>query len=58
MNPITALMLSQATEQDRRREIERRRHRFVEPEPLGRNDEDQESWLLRIPLVRLAASRA
>ena len=57
MNPITALMLSHAIEDDRRREMARRPHRFVEPESTHRTDEHRRRWLLRIPLLRLAASK-
>lgn len=57
MNPITALMLSRAIEAERRREIESRSRRFVEPEltdRAGRADHARR-WL-RLP--RVAVSRA
>jgi hypothetical protein len=38
MNSTTMLMLSRALESERRREIERRPHRFVEPEPRQQSD--------------------
>ena len=57
MKPITALMLSHAIEDDRRREMERRSHRFVQPKPMNRRGEPRRSWMLRIPILRLAASK-
>ncbi len=53
MHPITALMLSQSIEQERRLELERRRRRLFEAEPMRPNDRRRLSWLTRIP--RLAA---
>ena len=53
MHPITALMLSQSIEQERRLEIERRRRRLIEAEPMRPNDRRKLSGLFRIP--RLAA---
>jgi hypothetical protein len=57
MNPITVLMLSETVEAERRREIERRRHRFVEPEPIG--DEPRgRSWRLHLPRLNPVNSKA
>lgn len=49
MHPITALMLTQSMEQERRLEIERRRRRLIEAEPMRPNDRRKLSGLFRIP---------
>jgi hypothetical protein len=58
MNSVTALMLSRAIEQDRRREIERRPHRLMTAEPMGRSSAGRRSWTFRLPRPGLAGSRA
>lgn len=55
MHPITALMLSQQTEDERRRVIEQRRRHHIEPE-LGSPSERRASWIERIRLPRLGLS--
>ncbi|MGI8658514.1 MAG: hypothetical protein ACR2K4_07085 [Candidatus Limnocylindria bacterium] len=58
MHPISALMLSEALEQERRREVEQRRRRVFNSEPMRPNDRRRLSWLARLPrlprLPRLA----
>lgn len=58
MNPVTALMLSRAIEQDRRREIESRRHRLLTPEPMGRPSTGRRGWAVRLPRFGFAGSKA
>jgi hypothetical protein len=59
VNSVTALMLSRAIEQDRRREIERRRpHRLTTAEPQGRPAQGRRSWTFRIPRFGVAGSKA
>lgn len=58
MNSITALMLSRAIEQDRRREIERRPHRLITAEPMGRPVKERRSWTFRLPRLDLTGSKA
>jgi hypothetical protein len=55
MHPITALMLSQAQEADRRRELSRRRHHRVFDESRAEPPKRQ-SWIERIRLPRLGLS--
>ncbi|HEX2883779.1 MAG TPA: hypothetical protein VHQ42_04325 [Candidatus Limnocylindria bacterium] len=55
MNPITALMLSQAVEEDRRRELKRRRH-LIDLRPATDEDGRRESWLDRLRTPRLSPS--
>jgi hypothetical protein len=54
MNPTAALMLSRELEQDRRRALEARRHRLIEPETVDRPARQPRTsvWrtLLRVPL--------
>lgn len=57
MNPITVLMLSEGIEDDRRREIERRRHRLIRPEPVDGEGKARQ-WRLRLPRFSLMNSRA
>lgn len=49
MHPITALMLSESIEQERRLEIERRRRRLIQAEPMRPNDRRKLKGLFRIP---------
>lgn len=58
MNSITALMLSRAIEQDRRREIERRPHRLMTAEPMGRPSTARRGFTFRLPRFGLSASKA
>ena len=59
MNSITALMLSRAIDQDRRREVERRSpHRPMTAERMGRPPTGRRSWILRLPRFGLAGSKA
>jgi len=58
MNPVTALMLSRAIEQDRRREIEARPHRLLAAEPMGRPLAGRRRWILRLPRLGFAGSKA
>ena len=59
MNSITALMLSRAIEQDRRREIERRPRRLMKAEPMGQTSKGQRrSWTFRLPRFGLSGSKA
>jgi len=51
-------MLSRAIEEDRRREIERRPHRLLTAEPMGRPSAGRRSWTFRLPRPGLAGSRA
>lgn len=57
MNPITVLMLSEAIEAEHRRDIERRRHRSIEPEPTG-DERRPRIWRLRLPRFSLVNSKA
>ena len=56
MNPITALMLSRSIEADRRRELDRRGRVFF-ARPTKADEGGRRSWLLRIRLLRPAATR-
>ena len=58
MNPVTALMLSRAIEQDRRREIERRPHRLLTAEPMDRPSTARRGWTFRLPRFGLSGSKA
>lgn len=58
MNSITALMLSRAIEQDRRREIERRPNRLMTAEPMGRPSAGRRGWTFRLPRLGLSGSKA
>ena len=58
MNSVTALMLSRAIEQERRREIERRPHRLMTAEPMSRPLAGRRSWTFRLPRLGLAGSKA
>ena len=58
MNSVTALMLSRAIEQDRRREIERRPHHLMTAEPVRRPSTGRRSWTFRLPRPGFAGSRA
>jgi len=55
MHPITALMLSQAQEADRRREIQRRQHRFAAAEVREERPE-RPSLIQRLRLPRFGMS--
>lgn len=55
MHPITALMLSRQHEEERRRVLSRRRHRYVEAE-IATASEKRASWIDRIRLPRLSLS--
>lgn len=57
MNSITALMLSRAIQETRRAEIERRPHRLMTAEPMGRPSAGRRSWTVRLPRLGLAASK-
>lgn len=57
MNPITALMLTRAIEDDRRREIARRPHRLIEAEPMRDEPRGPRSWSLRLPRLGFAGSK-
>lgn len=56
MNPITALMLSHAIEDDRRRELERRPSRLLKAEPM-REPRERRSWSMRILRLATGGSR-
>ena len=58
MNSVTALMLSRAIEQERRREIERRPHRLMTAEPVGRPSTGRPSWSFRLPRLGISGSEA
>jgi hypothetical protein len=58
MNPTTALMLSRTIENDRRRELERRRWQFLRAEPMKGGRRGPRSWSLRLPRFRMSASKA
>jgi hypothetical protein len=58
MNSVIALMLSRAIEETRRSEIERRPHRLMTAEPMGRTSAGRRSWTFRLPRFGLAGSRA
>jgi hypothetical protein len=57
MHPITALMLSQHMEEERRQRLSERRHRFLAPEH-GVSGEKRASWIdrVRVPRFGLAGS--
>lgn len=55
MNPITALMLSQAVEEDRRRELKARRH-LIDRRPADDEGGRPGSWLDRLRIPRLSPS--
>lgn len=57
MHPITVLMLSRTIEDDRRREIERRRHWLIRPEPID-GERNRRRWRLRLPRFSLTITRA
>ena len=57
MNPVTALMLARAIEQERRREIERRPHRLMRAERIDRHEEGRR-WTFRLPRLGFAGSKA
>ena len=57
MNSVTALMLSRAIEEARRQEVERRPHRLMTAESMGRSAAGR-SWTFRLPRLGLAGSRA
>lgn len=57
MNSVTMLMLSRAVEAERRREIERRQHRFIEPE-AGSTQERRFDGFRWIRFPKLASGRA
>jgi hypothetical protein len=56
MHPIAALMLSQAMEEERRRVIARRPHRFLEPFTEERTDSRR--WLIHFAKLNLSGSKA
>jgi hypothetical protein len=58
VNSVTALMVSRAIEQDRRRGIERRPQRLMKAEPKGRPAPGRRSWTFRLPRLGLAGSKA
>lgn len=58
MNSVTALMLSRAIEETRRIEIERRPHRLMTAEPMGRPSTGRRSWTFRLPRLGFAGSKA
>jgi hypothetical protein len=58
MNSVTALMLSRAIEENRRREIERRPHRLMTAEPMARPSTGRRSWAFRLPRLGFAGSKA
>ena len=58
MNSVTALMLSRAIEETRRSEIERRPHRLMTAEPMGRTTTARRSWTFRLPRLGFAGSKA
>jgi hypothetical protein len=58
MNPTTALMLSRAIEDDRRRELERRHWQLLRTEPMAGEARRPRSWSLRLPRFPMSASRA
>jgi hypothetical protein len=58
MNPTVALMLSKTIEDDRRRELARRKHRFVEPETPSRHPSDRRAWSLPFPRFGESGSKA
>lgn len=60
MNPTTALMLSRAIEQDRRRAVAERRNRFLEPEIVARPPAKRERthlWALLLHFPRFHPAR-
>ncbi len=56
MDSVTALMLSRAIEDDRRRQIERRPHRLMTAEPMGPPTIGRRSWTLRLRGLGVAGS--
>lgn len=57
MNSVMMLMLSRAVEAERRREVERRPRRFVEPE-VGQTPERRSASPRWLRLPKLVAGRA
>jgi hypothetical protein len=57
MNPVTALMLARAIEQERRRAIERRPRRPLS-EPMDRPAARRRGWTIRLPRFGIAGSKA
>lgn len=55
MHPITALMLSRQQEEERRRVLSHRRHRYAEIE-ISAAGQKRGPWLDRIRLPRLSLS--
>lgn len=55
MHPITALMLSRHQEEERRRVLSQRRHRYAEVE-IAADSEKRASWIDRIRMPRLSLS--
>jgi len=58
MNSVTALMLSRAIQQDRRRLTEPRPRRMMTAEPMGRPSTGRRSWSIRLPRLGFAGSKA
>ena len=58
MNPTVALMLSKTIEDDRRRELTRRKHRFVEPEAPSHRPIERRAWSLPFPRFGESGSKA
>ena len=58
MHPVAALMLSQAIEAERRREIARRPHRFLEPSPAAERAGGRRRWSIPFPKLDLSGSKA
>jgi hypothetical protein len=58
MNSVAALMLSRAIEETRRSEIERRPHRLMTAEPMGRPSAERQGWTFRLPRFGFAGSKA
>ena len=55
MHPITALMLSRQHEEERRRVLSRRNHRYAEAEMAAASGK-RATWIDRIRLPRLSFS--
>ena len=55
MHPITALMLSRHQEEERRRVLSQRHHRYAEVE-IAADSEKRASWIDRIRMPRLSLS--
>ena len=58
MNPTVALMLSKTIEDDRRRQLARRKHRFLEPERTSRRSGERRPWSLPFPRFGTAGTKA